>query len=90
VSVITNTRRVLPSLACAAIAVLLAGCKAAPPPAAPPQAMPVMVAPVTFSPVPTTDTYVATIKSRRSSTMQPQVSGNLTKIFVKSGDPVKA
>jgi len=90
VSVITNTRRVLPSLACAAIAVLLAGCKAAPPPAAPPQAMPVMVAPVTFSPVPTTDTYVATIKSRRSSTMQPQVSGNLTNIFVKSGDPVKA
>jgi RND family efflux transporter MFP subunit len=48
-----------------------------------------MVAPVTFSPVPTTDTYVATIKSRRSSTMQPQVDGNLTKIFVKSGDVVK-
>jgi len=49
-----------------------------------------MVAPVTFSPVPNTDTYVATIKSRRSSTMQPQVDGNLTKIFVKSGDAVKA
>lgn len=87
---IANIRRVLPPLACAATAVLLAGCKPAPPPAAPPQAMPVMVAPVTFSPVPNTDTYVATIKSRRSSTMQPQVDGNLTKIFVKSGDPVKA
>ena len=87
---ITNKRRVLPSLACAAVAVLLAGCKPAAPPAAPPQAMPVMVAPVTFSPVPNTDTYVATIKSRRSSTMQPQVDGNLTKIFVKSGDAVKA
>lgn len=86
----TNKRRVVPSLACAAIAVVLAGCKPAPPPAPPPQAMPVMVAPVTFSPVPATDTYVATIKSRRSSTMQPQVNGNLTKIFVKSGDPVKA
>jgi RND family efflux transporter MFP subunit len=90
VFLITNKRRVVPSLVYAAVSVVLAGCKPAPPPAPPPQAMPVMVAPVTFSPVPATDTYVATIKSRRSSTMQPQVSGNLTKIFVKSGDPVKA
>jgi RND family efflux transporter MFP subunit len=52
--------------------------------------MPVQVAPVTLSPVPRTDTYVATIKSRRSATMQPQVDGNLVKIFVKSGDLVKA
>jgi RND family efflux transporter MFP subunit len=52
--------------------------------------MPVQVAPVTLSPVPSSDTYVATIKSRRSSTMQPQVNGNLVKIFVKSGDLVKA
>jgi RND family efflux transporter MFP subunit len=52
--------------------------------------MPVQVAPVTLSPVPSSDTYVATIKSRRSSTMQPQVDGNLVKIFVKSGDLVKA
>lgn len=51
--------------------------------------MPVQVAPVTLSPVPNSDTYVATIKSRRSSTMQPQVDGNLVKIFVKSGDLVK-
>jgi RND family efflux transporter MFP subunit len=52
--------------------------------------MPVQVAPVTLSPVPTSDTYVATIKSRRSATMQPQVDGNLVKIFVKSGDVVTA
>ena len=52
--------------------------------------MPVQVAPITLSPVPTSDTYIATIKSRRSSTMQPQVDGNLTRIFVKSGDVVKA
>jgi RND family efflux transporter MFP subunit len=52
--------------------------------------MPVMVAPVSLAPVPTGDTYVATIKSRRSSTMQPQVDGNLVKIFVKSGQAVKA
>jgi RND family efflux transporter MFP subunit len=52
--------------------------------------MPVAVAPVTLSPVPNSDTYVATIKSRRSATMQPQVDGNLVKIFVKSGDLVKS
>ena len=52
--------------------------------------MPVQVAPVTLSPVPSSDTYVATIKGRRSATMQPQVDGNLTRILVKSGDLVKA
>jgi RND family efflux transporter MFP subunit len=89
VPLIVNTRRVLPLFACAA-ACLVAGCKSAPPAQPPPQAMPVQVAPVTLSPVPNSDTYVATIKSRRSSTMQPQVNGNLVEIFVKSGDLVKA
>ncbi len=54
------------------------------------QAMPVKVSAVSLTEVPSSDTYVATIKSRRSSTMQPQVDGNLTRIFVKSGDVVKA
>jgi RND family efflux transporter MFP subunit len=68
----------------------LAGCtKAAPPPPAM-QAMPVQVQPVSLSAVPHSDTYVSTIKSRRSATLQPQVDGNLTKILVKSGDAVKA
>jgi RND family efflux transporter MFP subunit len=90
VSMNMNIRRVVPAIACAA-AWLVAGCKSDPPAAAPPmQAMPVQVSPVALSPVPTTDTYVATIKSRRSATMQPQVDGNLVKIFVKSGDLVKA
>jgi RND family efflux transporter MFP subunit len=89
VPLIVNTRRILPLFVCAA-ACLIAGCKDAPPPPPPPQAMPVQVAPVTLSPVPSSDTYVATIKSRRSATMQPQVDGNLVKIFVKSGDLVKA
>lgn len=70
----------------------MAGCKKSDPPAAPVamQATPVQVQPVSLSDVPTTETYVATIKSRRSATVQPQVDGNLTKIFVKSGDAVKA
>jgi RND family efflux transporter MFP subunit len=89
VPLIVNTRRTLSLFVCAA-ASLVAGCKTAPPPPPPPQAMPVQVAPVTLSPVPNSDTYVATIKSRRSATMQPQVDGNLVKIFVKSGDLVKA
>jgi len=84
-----NNRRVFPLFVGAALC-LIAGCKDAPPPPPAPQAMPVQVAPVTLSPVPNSDTYVATIKSRRSSTMQPQVDGNLVKIFVKSGDLVKA
>jgi RND family efflux transporter MFP subunit len=90
VPMMMNIRRVITPIACAA-AWLVAGCKSDPPAGPPPmQAMPVQVAPVALEPVPTTDTYVATIKSRRSATMQPQVDGNLVKIFVKSGDLVKA
>ena len=76
----------------ALIAAAVAGCKSAPPAAAPaaPQAMPVMVSPVSLSPVPTGDTYVATIKSRRSASISPQVDGNITKILVASGQSVKA
>lgn len=54
------------------------------------QAMPVQVEPVSLNPVPSTDTYVSTIKGRRSATLSPQVEGNITKILVKSGDRVKA
>ena len=42
------------------------------------------------APVPQADEYVATIKSRRSATINPQVDGNLTRIIVHSGDRVKA
>ncbi|MHB1023079.1 MAG: efflux RND transporter periplasmic adaptor subunit [Acidobacteriaceae bacterium] len=53
------------------------------------QAMPVQVSAISLSPVPTSDTYVSTIKSRRSATLQPQVDGNLTQIYVHSGDRVR-
>jgi len=72
------------------LAVLIAGCTKAAPPPPQMQAMPVQVQPVSLSAVPSSDTYVSTIKSRRSATLQPQVDGNLTKILVKSGDTVKA
>ena len=54
------------------------------------QAMPVQTAAVTLAPVAQSSDYVATIKSRRSATLLPQVSGVLTQILVRSGDHVKA
>ena len=54
------------------------------------QAMPVQTVAVTLTPVPLTSEYVATIKSRRSATLQPQVDGRLTQINVRSGDHVKS
>ena len=45
---------------------------------------------VTLEPVPRADEYVATVKSRRSASIQPQVDGTLTRILVKSGDHVRA
>jgi RND family efflux transporter MFP subunit len=43
-----------------------------------------------MAPVAQSSEYVATIKSRRSATILPQVSGMLTQILVRSGDHVKA
>ena len=54
------------------------------------QAFPVQTAAVTLAPVAQSNDYVATIKSRRSATLLPQVSGVLTQILVRSGDHVKA
>ena len=71
-------------------AVLLTGCSKPAPAPPPARAMPVQVSAVTLRPVPTSDTYVATVKSRRSATMQPQVDGNLTRILVRSGQRVTA
>ena len=84
--------RVLPGLLLAyGLIFVVTGCSKPPVAAAPAmQAMPVKVSAVSLTDVPSSDTYVATIKSRRSSTMQPQVEGNLTRILVKSGDAVKA
>jgi len=55
-----------------------------------PQAMPVNTQTIRLAAVPRADEYVATIKSRRSASIQPQVDGSLTRILVKSGDHVRA
>jgi RND family efflux transporter MFP subunit len=56
----------------------------------PPKVMPVSTKTIDLAQVPVSDEYVATIKSRRSATIQPQVDGALTRISVKSGDHVRA
>lgn len=55
-----------------------------------PPAMPVQV--LVAEPRTITDTteYLALLKSRHSAIINPQVEGQITKIFVKSGDRVKA
>jgi RND family efflux transporter MFP subunit len=55
-----------------------------------PQPLPVKTQTVDLTPVPRVDEYVATVKSRRSASIQPQVDGSLTRILVKSGDHVRA
>jgi len=54
------------------------------------QGLPVQTLAVALSPVAQSSDYVATIKSRRSVTLMPQVDGNLTQILVKSGDHVRS
>jgi RND family efflux transporter MFP subunit len=41
-------------------------------------------------PVPRTSEFVATVRSLRSTTIQPQVEGFVRRIFVQSGDRVRA
>src|SRR5579863_4181367 len=54
------------------------------------QPLPVKTETISLAPVPQFDEYVATIKSRRSASIQPQVDGSLTRILVRSGDHVHA
>jgi RND family efflux transporter MFP subunit len=67
-----------------------AGCKDTESKQAPQPPLQVKVKTVDLASVPQTDEYVATIKSRRSASIQPQVDGQLTSILVKSGDHVHA
>ena len=59
---------------------------AAPNPAA--MAVPVELVTLAEKPVEQTGEFVGTVKSRRSTSVQPQAEGFLTKILVKSGDRV--
>jgi len=54
------------------------------------QAMPVKTVAASLQPVAQSNEYMATVKSRRSATILPQVAGMLTSITVHSGEHVKA
>ena len=62
------------------------GASAAPPAAAPVRVTLTVVEP---KPLPRTTEYVATLRSRRSSEIRPQVEGIITRIHVRSGDRVR-
>ena len=78
-----NLRKLLPIFSVAMLsAVLMAAGYSntrAKQPAAP--SLPVKTETTNQSPVPQVDKYVATVKSRRSVNIQPQVDGSLTRIL---------
>src|SRR6201993_4956592 len=80
------------SLLCLALAATVACSKGQPqnPQAAGMQAMPVKVMEAKGQPVNDTSEFVATLKSRDSAVIMPQVEGQITQIFVHSGDKVAA
>ena len=86
-----KTGAVLPVVSLSALLVA-AGCGKSQPKqaAAAFPAMPVQTITVQAQPVAQSDEYVSTIRSRRSATINPQVSGNLTRILVHSGEHVRA
>ncbi len=81
-------RRALPAaLAISCLAAACGGGSSAPPPSFPPT--PVKLEPARAVPVEDATEYVATLKSLHSTAIQPQIDGQITQIFVKSGDRVK-
>jgi RND family efflux transporter MFP subunit len=74
-----------------ATAAALSACSSKPKgPQGPPPAMRVKVDVINPQPVTDSSEYVATLKSRQSATISPQVEGSITNIFVHSGERVNA
>ena len=81
----------LSAVAMAALATACGQQQAAPPqPSAAQAAAPVTTIVLRSTEIPNSSAYVGTMKSRRSIDLNPQVDGQITEIFVKSGDFVKA
>jgi RND family efflux transporter MFP subunit len=81
--------KIAPALAAAALAV--AGCGRGGEPGVAAQApppTPVKLAVAESKPIQDATEYVATLKSLHSTTIQPQIDGQITQILVKSGDRV--
>jgi RND family efflux transporter MFP subunit len=90
----TALHRSLRGTAFVAFLVLAAACRdpqgaaAGAPQAPPPTAVKILT--LEPKPVEQSSEFIATIRSLRSTTVQPEVEGLVTKIFVKSGDHVRA
>ena len=67
-----------------------AACGKSSAPGGAPPAMPVEAVTLAMRPVEQTTEFVGTVKSRRSTTVQPQVEGFITRIMARSGDRVGA
>lgn len=78
------------ALAASAVAVGCSGNAAQNPHASGPGAMPVKVLEAQAVPVDDASEYVATLKSRDSAVIMPQVEGQVTQIYVHSGERVAA
>src|SRR5712692_4141581 len=75
-----------------AAAAIVSGCSSAPAGPPPGQGMPptaVALAAARAAPLEETTEYVASLKSLRSTTIQPQIDGQITTILVTSGDRVR-
>jgi len=78
--------------ALAAIVAVASACNRAPAGPPPGQAMPptpVVLASARTTPIEDTSEYVASLKSLRSTTVQPQIDGQITRILVTAGDRVR-
>ncbi|MBC8123527.1 MAG: efflux RND transporter periplasmic adaptor subunit [Gemmatimonadaceae bacterium] len=62
---------------------------AEPPKVAGPPAIPVKVASVSSETIDEASKYIASLESRRSVTLQPQIDGQVSRILVRAGDTVK-
>ncbi len=88
------SRAMTPAACAAAMLISAAGCggdtpaaqqrAGGPPPAA------VKTVELAARPIEQTSEFIATVRSLRSTTVQPEVDGLVTRIFVKSGDRVRA
>jgi RND family efflux transporter MFP subunit len=90
VRILKSFSAILPALVLGLVVLSNSGCSKTEAKQPPPHALPVSTKTIDLAQVPQSDEYVATIKSRRSATIQPQVDGSLTRILVKSGDHVRA
>lgn len=86
-------KQIVPSCAALSLLALTLGCRDAAPAAQQgPGGMPVAtvkIVQLTPAPVDQTSEFIAVIRSLQSTTIQPEVDGLVTRIFVKSGDRVR-